>query len=81
MNDGSSSTPTKASPNNPSQTALVFPGIRSAKPFLSDHTDAPTTMIDVTFGFGLFSCWLAREMWPCDYYDFLAQLTTEEEHY
>jgi hypothetical protein len=38
-------------------------------------------MIDVTFGFGLFSCWLAREMWPCDYYDFLSQLTTEEEHY
>lgn len=36
-------------------------------------------MINVTFAFDLFSCWLAREMWSTDYYDFLAQLDGDYE--
>jgi hypothetical protein len=38
-------------------------------------------MIDVSFGYNLFSCWLAREMWASDFLDFLSQLTTDEEHF
>ena len=38
-------------------------------------------MIDPTFGYSLFQSWLAREMWPSDFLDFLSQLDHEEDHY
>lgn len=37
-------------------------------------------MINVEFAFELFTTWLAREMWPTDYYDFISQLDDEEGH-
>jgi hypothetical protein len=41
-------------------------------------------MIAIEFGYSLFSedtdgCWLARQMWPSDYYDWLSQLDDQPE--
>ena len=38
-------------------------------------------MINLTFGYELFRCWLSCEMWPTDYLDFLGQIDTDEEHF
>jgi hypothetical protein len=38
-------------------------------------------MIDVTFGFNLFLCWLGREIWPSDYLDFLSQINADKEYF
>lgn len=38
-------------------------------------------MINPSFAFELFSSWLAIEMFMPEFYEFLYQLDTEEEHY
>jgi hypothetical protein len=36
-------------------------------------------MLDVTFGYTLFTWWVPCGMWPTDYLDWLSQLDDSEE--